>query len=138
MPISWVFFLLEAGGEGSPPSCSTRLGNWGWATLWIHPSHGIPQCPVLGNTIPRDGIGEVWWRNDLCECVHVLGVGLVCFFFLWEKVNHSASRFGLALGAAPTAGGLRGHAQPVSHGVTVLAVPCLCQLVHMCIIVLYR
>lgn len=49
------------------------------------------------------------------ECVDVWGVGLVCFSF-GEKANHSASRFGLVLGAAPTAGGRQGHAQPVSHG----------------------
>lgn len=48
----------------------------------------------------------------VCGCLGG-GFGL---FFLWEKANHSASRFGLVLGAAPTAGGRRGHAQPVSHG----------------------
>lgn len=44
------------------------------------------------------------------------GGGFGLFFFLWEKVNHSASRFGLALGAAPTAGGQRDHAQPLNPG----------------------
>lgn len=42
------------------------------------------------------------------------------------------------LGAAPTAGGDRDHVQSISHQRRWSPVPCPCELVHMCIIFLYR
>lgn len=132
-PISYFFGWRQEVKAATPP-CSTGLGDW----RWIHPSPGFPQCPV--NTIPRDGIGEVWGRNDdyfFCECVDVWGVGLVCFSFGKRRTTvprASAScseRHRRREGAGATL-------SPCPTGVTVLAVPCLCELVHMCIIFLYR
>lgn len=134
------FFWLEAGGEGSYPSCSTGPGGTGG---------GQPFGFILPMAFPRvlcrkhhpqrwdqRGFGRETMGFS-CECVDAWGVGLVCFSFGKRRttVPHaSASRSerhrrrqgaGTTLSLCPT-------------GVTIPAVPCLCELVHMCIIFLYR
>lgn len=130
-----IFFWLEAGGEGSHPS----LQHWAGGLEVDSSFPWLSPLSRVGNTIPRDGIGEVWGRNDdyFCECVDVWGVGLVCFSFGKRRTTvpcASAScseRHRRREGAGATL-------SPCPTGVTVLAVPCLCELVHMCIIFLYR
>lgn len=59
-----MFFWLEAGGEVSHPSLQHWAGGLDLGNPLDSSFPWLSPVSRVGNTIPKDGIGEVWERND--------------------------------------------------------------------------